>query len=271
MTPTPRDLPQATLLGLPFDGQSSFLKGAAEAPPLIRRAFTSPSTNTWTEGGENLENHPRLRDAGDLAFDDESDFVNLIHGAVGELVHEGERVLSLGGDHSVTYPILKAFHSFYPTLTLVHVDAHADLYDEFEANPLSHACPFARIMEEGLVDRLIQVGIRTLNDHQREQAQRFGVEIWEMKDGLPDLSAVKRPFYLSLDLDGLDPAFAPGVSHPEPGGLSTREVISLIQSLRGPLVGADVVEYNPRQDLGDRTARVAAKLMKELVSVMLRS
>ncbi len=261
--------PQASLLGIPFDGQSSYLPGAAEAPHLIRQALASASSNVWTEHGENLENHPRFRDAGDLSFDEKGNVLKAIEGAVGELLCQGERVLSLGGDHSVTYPILRAFRAHHPSLTMIHMDAHADLYEEFDGNRLSHACPFARIMEEGLVDRLIQVGIRTLTDHQREQAERFGVEIWEMKDGLPDLSDLERPLYLSLDLDGLDPAFAPGISHPEPDGLTTREVIGLIQSLRGPLVGADIVEYNPRQDFGDLTARVAAKLLKELASMML--
>ena len=193
-----------------------------------------------------------------------------IEDGVAKLYASGGRVIALGGDHSVTYPVLRAVGPLFPALTLLHIDAHPDLHDIFEGDRFSHACPFARILDERLVARLVQVGIRTINGHQRSQAARLGVEIIDMQawtDGVrPNLAG---PIYLSLDLDGLDPAFAPGVSHQEPGGLSTREVIGLIQRLPGPIVGADVVEYNPVRDLGGATARVAAKLVKEIASRMM--
>jgi arginase len=152
----------------------------------------------------------------------------------------------------------------------VHFDAHPDLYDEFEGDRLSHASPFARIMEEKLAARLVQVGIRTLNAPQRAQIARFGVELVEMKDFRPDLLIrAAGPVYVSVDLDGLDPAYAPGVSHPEPGGLSTRDVLGVLQRLEGQLIGADVVELNPQRDPDGTTARVAAKITKELVARML--
>jgi arginase family enzyme len=125
-------------------------------------------------------------------------------------------------------------------------------------------------MEGGLVQRLVQVGIRTPNPHQREQARRFGVEVLEMKDWRGELPALEGPLYLSLDLDVLDPAFAPGVSHHEPGGLSVREVLRILQGLEVPLVGADIVELNPLRDVAGVTAKVAAKLYKELVAQMLQ-
>jgi agmatinase len=179
-------------------------------------------------------------------------------------------VLVLGGDHAVTYPVVRAHAERYPGLTVVHLDAHPDLYDAFEGNRLSHACPFARILEEGLARRLVQVGIRTQNAPQREQAVRFGVEQVDMRAWRPDLVVeADGPVYVSVDLDVLDPAFAPGVSHPEPGGLSAREVIGFLQRLRGSVVGADVVELNPARDAGDATARVAAKLAKELLARLL--
>jgi arginase len=116
----------------------------------------------------------------------------------------------------------------------------------------------------------VQVGIRTLNAHQRRQAERFGVEIIDMRAWDAGMRPrVEGAVYLSLDLDGLDPAFAPGVSHREPGGLSTRDVLGLIHGLDGRLVGADVVEYNPRQDVGGVTAILAAKLVKEIAGRML--
>jgi arginase len=165
---------------------------------------------------------------------------------------------------------VRAYAARYENLNLLHLDAHPDLYDEFEGNRLSHACPFARIMEERLVRRLVQVGIRTINPHQRAQIERFGVEVIEMRDWQPDLELeFDGPVYLSLDLDVLDPAFAPGVSHHEPGGLSTRDVLRIIHNLPAPLVGADIVEYNPTRDLMDITAMTAAKLFKEIVAQMI--
>jgi arginase family enzyme len=155
-------------------------------------------------------------------------------------------------------------------LTILHIDAHPDLYDVLDGNRFSHACPFARIMESGLAARLVQVGIRTLNTHQREQAQRFGVEMIDMVGwGEGVRPVVDGPVYVSLDLDGLDPAFAPGVSHHEPGGLTTREVVHLLHSLPGPIIGADVVEFNPLRDPIGTTAALAAKLVKELIGRMI--
>jgi len=125
-------------------------------------------------------------------------------------------------------------------------------------------------MEEGLADRLVQVGVRTMNLHQRQQAERFGIEVVEMKDWAPDrVPILHGPTYLSLDLDGLDPAYAPGVSHHEPGGLSTRDVIRIVHALPEELVGADIVEFNPSRDPVGTTAMVAAKFYKELVGHML--
>jgi agmatinase len=170
----------------------------------------------------------------------------------------------------VTYPLVRAYARHFDRLNLLHFDAHPDLYDEFEGNRLSHACPFARIMEEGLVQRLVQVGIRTMNPHQQAQAERFGVEVVSMHDWPPDNDIdFDGPVYLSFDLDALDPAFAPGVAHREAGGLSTRESLRLIGRLRAPLVGADIVELNPSRDVQDLTAVVAAKLVKELAARML--
>jgi arginase len=157
-----------------------------------------------------------------------------------------------------------------PGITLVHFDAHPDLYADYEGNPHSHASPFARIMENQLVQRLVQIGIRTLNGHQRAQAEKYGAEIYAMEN-LPDLAKLRLagPLYVSFDMDALDPAFAPGVSHWEPGGLSTREAIQYLQSLPAPIVGADIVELNPVRDPAGLTATVAAKLLKELLGKMI--
>ena len=261
---------EAALVGVPWDEHSSFLRGAAGAPPLIRAAMRSPSSNLSTESGLDLGADARFVDAGDLEIPPGDAGLSAIERGIAAIVATGARVLALGGDHAISYPVVRAQAARYPGLTLVHFDAHPDLYDEFEGDRLSHACPFSRIMEKGFVSRLVQIGIRTLNAPQRAQVERFGVELVEMKDFRPDLVVeAEGPIYVSVDLDGLDPAFAPGVSHPEPGGLSTRDVIGVVQRLRGQVVGADVVELNPLRDAGGLTAAVAAKIAKELAARML--
>lgn len=260
------------LLGLPWDDNSSFRRGPAQAPEAIRQAFHSPSGNYFSESGVDLENHPLLEDRGDLPLAGAPDAMMRIEGAVAGILGEGHRPLLLGGDHAVTYPVLRAMGARHAGLRVLHFDAHPDLYDELDGNRLSHAAVFARVLESGCVSRLVQVGIRAATRHQREQARRFGVDMFEMRHRpwrLPTRGG--GPLYISFDLDVLDPAFAPGVSHFEPGGLSIREAIDILQGIGGPIVGADLVELNPRQDETGRSATVAAKLLKEMVALMLET
>jgi arginase len=258
-----------TLLGIPFDAYSSYLRGAGEAPGKIREALRCDASNSWSELGVDLGVAGVYADAGDLAFAEKDAFA-AIEAGVGALIDAGKRPVSLGGDHSITYPIVKAVARRYPELTIFHFDAHPDLYDEFEGNRLSHACPFARIMEAGLAKRLVQVGIRTINQHQREQAQRFGVDVVEMRS-LAAYAKLKAAgsVYITFDMDVLDPTFAPGVSHREPGGMSVREAIAHLHAIEGEIVGADLVEYNPVQDVAGLTATVAAKILKEILGKMI--
>jgi len=253
------------IAGIPFDEYSSFLRGAAEAPAKIWEAFHSGSANTFAEDGTDIKGHPLLVDMGPLPFDNYQD----ISRPVGQILAADARLLSLGGDHSVAYPIVRAVAKRFQNLTILQLDAHSDLYDEFEGNRYSHACPFARIMEERLASRLVQVGIRTLTTHQREQAERFGAEIHELRHGIPQNLHLEGPLYLSLDMDVLDPAFAPGISHYEPGGLSVREVLNIIHAIDAPIVGADIVEFNPRRDINGMTGMVAAKFFREILARML--
>jgi arginase len=257
------------LVGIPYDAGSSYRRGAAAAPDEIRRALRSDASNTWSESGIDVGTPDRLGDIGDLDVSDDARIRETIERGIKDLIAAGHRPLSLGGDHSITYPIIRGFGRLLGQFTLLQIDAHPDLYPAFQDDRFSHACPFARIMEEGLVQRLVQVGIRTMNGEQRDNAERFGVEVIDMRDWAAGARPnIEGPVYVSLDMDGLDPAFAPGVSHREPGGLATRDVISLIQSLPGPIVGADVVEFNPGEDVAGMTAPVCAKLVKELASRM---
>ena len=261
-----------SLLGIPHDANSSFVKGPAEAPAHIRRELQCDAYSLWTETGIDLSAPGRLIDLGDIAFDEESDPWDSIEQVVGRALDAGGPLISLGGDHAITHPILRAVRRRHASLTILHIDAHADIYHAYQGNPRSHASPFARIMEEKLADRLIQVGLRTVNDHHREQFKRFGVETFEARSCGKNLRfELATPVYLSVDIDALDPAYAPGVSHREPGGLSTRQVIDLIQAIDQPIVAADIVEYNPRCDISNMTAVVAAKLLKEIAGMMVKT
>lgn len=259
------------LTGLPYDASSSFLRGAAEAPAPIREALWSPQGNPWTELGEDISSADGLSDHGDLVLTEDAAAARAgIEAGITAVYAAGRRPIALGGDHSITYSVLRAVARAHPGATILHIDAHADLYDVFEGDRFSHACPFARIMEEGLASRLVQVGLRTITPHQRDQMERFGVTVFDMRRwGRGERPSTSGAVYLSIDLDGLDPAFAPGVSHREPGGLTVRDVIGLVHAVPGPIVGADVVEYNPGQDLLGVTASVAAKIVKELAGRMM--
>jgi arginase len=262
--------PGVALLGIPWDEKSSFQRGAAGGPDAIRAALRSESTNTWNEDLSDVAT--LVYDAGDVPVQGIPDPRALIASRAREVVATG-RPLFLGGDHAVTWPLVEGVYHQVGPVTILHFDAHPDLYDELDGDRGSHACPLRRIMEAGLARRLVQCGLRTANAHQAEQARHFGVEQVPMRAGpgamLEAVRSLTSPLYLTLDLDVLDPAFAPGLSHPEPGGLSTRELISLIQAIpAGTLVAADLVELNPANDVRDLTARVAAKLVKEIVGRM---
>lgn len=257
------------LLGLPLDCFSSYRRGAARAPAIIRKLMASDMSHWSTESGIDLKGHPRWKDLGDLHLPADETAMDRIRQAARQAAANHTALLAMGGDHSVTYPLVAAWAERFPRLNLLHLDAHPDLYDNFDDSPYSHASPFARIMEQFPRVRLIQVGIRTLNAHLREQVERFGVEVIEMRHWPPQKPLVfQGPLYISIDLDAFDPAFAPGVSHHEAGGLTPREVLALLQDIDAPVVGADVVELNPSRDMTGITAALAAKLIKEVAALM---
>lgn len=267
-----RTLTSVSLLGIPNDENSSATRGAAEAPDLIRREFHNDAYSAWSETGVDLGAPGCIVDHGDVRFDAATDAWDAIERDVARALDTGAPLVCLGGDHAITHPIVRAVRRRHAQLTILHIDAHADIYDAYQGNPRSHASPFARIMEEGLADRLIQVGLRTINDEHRAQFARFGVEVVEMRHwrDVPRFD-IATPVYVSLDIDALDPAHAPGVSHREPGGLTVRQVIDLVHAIDAPIVGADIVEFNPLCDIDGQTATVAAKLLKEIAGMMVRT
>ncbi|RDX66691.1 Arginase, partial [Mucuna pruriens] len=284
----------STLLGVPLGHNSSYLEGPAFAPPFIRESIWSASSNSTTEEGKDLADLRVLTDVGDVpvqelrgcGIDDEqlmkvvSDSVKIV------MKEEPLRPLVLGGDHSITYPVVRAIsEQLGGQVDILHFDAHPDLYDRFEGNYYSHASSFARIMEGGYARQLLQaililflhVGIRSITKEGRDQAKKFGVQQYEMRTfekDRPFLENLKlgegvKGVYISIDVDCLDPGYAPGVSHYESGGLSFRNVMNILQNLKGNIVGGDVVEYNPQRDSADdMTAMVAAKFVRELAAKM---
>lgn len=259
------------LIGIPFDANSSFLKGSSFAPQRIRLMDKEGSANAFSESGLEISEQYNYVDCGDLYFENTNaeEAFKTIKEKIKSLLSSEDKILSLGGDHSISFPVISAHAEKYDGLNILHLDAHADLYDNFDNNPYSHASPFARLMESGKINSLTQVGIRTFNTHQKEQAKRFGVKVVEMKDfDFSFIEKLQSPLYISLDLDVLDPAFAPGISHHEPGGMSTRVLINIIQKITVEIVGADIVEYNPIRDVNNMTAMVGYKMMKELMAKM---
>lgn len=266
-------MPAIRLFGLPTDINSSFERGAAAGPAAIRAALWSDRGNLASESGLELGSDIAFADDGDLPLSEDTgrdDAAILRHVA---LIHtDGEVPLALGGDHAVTFPLVAAAAARFGPINILHIDAHPDLYDDFAGNPRSHASPFARICEGGLAARLVQIGVRTMTRHCQEQADRFGVDVIAMAgfalDRVPVLPA---PLYISIDLDGLDPSEAPGVAHPEPGGLTVRELMAILSRQTAPIVGADIVEHHPGRDIGGVTAIVGAKLVREIAALIHRN
>jgi len=267
------------LIGVCEDGNSSYSRGAALAPGKIRECFQSDSSNTFSE--MRIDISPYIRDYGD--FTPQKEFLDVEEKI--QKIHKEHRIpLVLGGDHSITAPVFNTIRKLYTKpITIVHFDAHPDLYPLFQDNPHSHASPFARILERSHENtKLIQIGIRTLNDVQYRQVEKYGVTLIEAKDfpakGSDILPILKKNIvsneslvYISIDIDVLEPGLAPGISHPESGGLSVRQLIDAIHSIPGRIIGADIVEYNPTKDIRDVTGFVASKLLKEISSKIILS
>lgn len=255
------------IIGVPFDEKSCYLRGARKGPEAIRAASTGKAINPWTELGMNLEEDVVMKDLGDLEVS--GDFVEVfsfIEKKIMLILEKEAMPVVLGGDHSISYPVVKAVSKKFKPLDILHFDAHPDLYEELYGDRFSHACPFARIVEEGLVQDLVQIGIRASTGEQRDRALKHGVRMIEMKN-IRDVFPLhfSNPLYISFDMDALDPAFAPGVSHHEPGGLTTRQAIDILQALEARIVGMDIVELNPERDHSGITAAAAVKIIKEVV------
>jgi len=272
------------LLGVPYDGGVSYRTGARFGPRAVREQ--SSLIRPWNPV---LKVHPfdrlRVADCGDVDVVPIS--IERTHAAIEQRIDAvlaaGARPLCVGGDHSITLPILRALARRHGRLGVVHFDAHPDTWDEYFGSKLFHGTPFRRAVEEGLIDtrRFVQVGIRGPLYGPEDFAfhDEHGIEVLRIEpikeQGLPwateRLARLRgAPLYCSFDIDALDPAYAPATGTPEVGGLTSWEALSLVRSLVGTsLVGADVVEVSPPYDgPGQITSLMAANLAFELLGVM---
>jgi guanidinopropionase len=272
------------LVGVPFDGGVTARPGARHGPREIRNA-SSMMRMIHHVTRVNPYRMVRVGDVGDVPFTR----VFELEAALGDIeafyrrVHAaGAAPLSAGGDHSITYPIFKAICADRPT-GMVHIDAHTDTWDEFLGSRFTHGAPFRRAVEDGLLDpkRTVQVGIRGAQNTTEgwDFSISTGMRVIFMEEftalGVDKVIAEARrvvgdgPVYVSFDVDGLDPVYAPGTGTPEIGGFSTAEAQAMVRGLRGlDIVGADVVEVSPPFDPSGMTALVGVTMMWELLCLM---
>lgn len=255
------------LLGIPFDATTSFRPGARLAPYRIREVSEGLEEYSIYQD-KSLENL-NFYDAGDLIlpFGNVPECLYRIEQAAAGFWQQGKKVFSVGGEHLVSLPLIKACHQLYPNLVVVQLDAHADLREEYMGEHLSHAAVMRRIAELIGKGRVYQLGIRSCTGDELSYARGNTVMYaGRLLDALePVIKSIGfRPVYFTLDIDVLDPAFAPGTGTPEPGGFTSRELFEFIQQIKSlNIVGFDIVEIAPPYDSGDITSILGAKIIRE--------
>lgn len=274
----------ACFVGVPFDLGTSNRSGARFGPRQVRsESVLLRPYNMATRAApfDSLQ----MADIGDVATNAYNifDSIDRIATAYDAIIANGCRPITLGGDHTIAWPILRAMHKRYGPIGVVHVDAHADVNDTMGGEKIAHGTPFRRAVEEGLLDcdRVVQIGLRGTGYHADDfdwcRQQGFRVvqaeECWHKRLVPLMKEVVERvgngPVYLSFDIDGLDPSFAPGTGTPEIGGLTTIQALEIIRGCWGlNLVGCDLVEVSPPYDTSGNTALTAAYLLFEMLCVL---
>ena len=275
--------PHFAVFGVPFDAATGYRPGARLGPRAIRdasaryaMAWGDANPGYWdVEDDRQCLVGCRLADAGDVdpLYTDLEALDHRAEAVVGSLLRAGVIPIGLGGDHSVTYPILRAFGALGRTVEILQIDAHLDFTDEIGGFARSNSSPIRRAAELPWIGGVTVIGVRGIRTSRPawDAAIARGHRIVLARDGLEDaLRALPagRDLYVTLDIDGLDPAVAPGTSSPEPGGLAYRDVRAILRraAARNRIVGADVVEVNPFLDPGSGTALLGARLAVELMA-----
>jgi guanidinobutyrase len=274
----------ACFVGVPFDLGTSNRNGARMGPRQIRAESVLLRPYNMATRAAPFDSL-RVADIGDVATNPYNlhDSIDRIEAAYRDIIANGCRPIGLGGDHTVTLPILRAMHAKYGRIGLIHVDAHADVNDTMFGEKIAHGTPFRRAVEEGLLDcdRVVQIGLRGTGyaaedfDWCRQQGFRVvtAEECWH-HSLVPLMEEVHArvqggPVYISFDIDGIDPAYAPGTGTPEIGGLTVPQALEIVRGARGlDIVGADLVEVSPPYDPFGTTALLGANLAFELLCVL---
>ena len=274
----------ACFVGVPFDIGTSNRAGARHGPRQIRAESTLMRPYNMATRAAPFDSL-QVADLGDVAINafNLAKSVQIIEDAYDAIAATGAKPLSMGGDHTIVLPILRALAKVHGPVGIVHIDAHADVNDHMFGEPVAHGTPFRRIVEEGLCDpkRVVQIGLRATGytaedfDWSRDQGIRVvqAEECWY--HSLTPLMAEVReqvgggPVYISFDIDGLDPAYAPGTGTPEVGGLTSMQGLEIIRGCRGlDVVGGDLVEIAPPYDLSGNTAMLGSNLLYEMLCVL---
>ena len=274
----------ACFVGVPLDTGTSNRAGARFGPRAIRaESCLLRPYNMATRAAP--YDSMQVADIGDVAINTFNlrKSMDIVTEAYDEILAHGSVPLTMGGDHTIVLPILRAMKKRYGALGVIHVDAHADVNDTMFGEKISHGTPFRRAIEERLIDgnRVVQIGLRgtgyTAEDFDWSRSQGIRVvqaeECW-YKSVAPIMDEVRAklgngPVYLSFDIDGLDPSFAPGTGTPEIGGLTIWQGLEIIRGCRGlDLVGCDLVEISPPYDTSGNTALVGANLLYEMLCVL---
>lgn len=274
------------ILGIPFDSGTSYRPGARFGPQAIRQASRHLRYNFHPAYGTEPFREFQVADAGDVPCNPYSiaEAIDQIESAASELLNNVGALISLGGDHTIAVPLLRAMHQRHGPVALVHFDAHLDTWDTYFGAPYTHGTPFRRAAEEGLFDdqASMHVGIRgpLYSSEDLAQDAELGFKVIhcdELNEQGPDHVAARIrdrvgdvPLYLSIDIDVLDPAHAPGTGTPEVAGLSSRELLNILRGLKGiRMVGGDIVEVAPAYDHAEITSLAAATIAFELVNLIL--
>lgn len=258
-------------IGLPFDGTASFRAGSRFAPTAIRKY--SDGLETYSPYQNKDLNDEKICDYGDLElpFGNSESVINIIERKTEQIIRDSKKILACGGEHLVSYPLVKAYHAKYPNLKIIHIDAHTDLRDSYLGEKYSHASVIKLITDFIKPDNIYQYGIRSGLKEEFEWGRKntnfFPFSVAELRNNPVDKDI---PIYISLDLDVLDPSCMPGTGTPEPGGVMFSELLNALLSLKEHnIVGADVVELAPDYDMSGASTMVAAKIIREMALLMI--
>ncbi|MGX1191718.1 agmatinase [Metabacillus sp. SLBN-84] len=263
---------EAVLYGMPMDWTVSYRPGSRFGPTRIREV--SIGLEEYSAYLDRELEEVKYFDAGDipLPFGNAQRSLDIIEDFIDKLLAEDKFPLGMGGEHLVSWPVIKAMYKKYPDLAIIHMDAHTDLREEYEGEPLSHSTPIRKAANLIGPSNVYSFGIRSGMKEEFQWAKENGMHISKfevlepLKEILPTLSG--RPVYVTIDIDVLDPAHAPGTGTVDAGGITSRELLASIHAIAGSdihVVGADLVEVAPIYDNSEQTANTASKLIREMI------